>query len=285
VNKEQALVTFEKYKIRRLYDEQKATWYFSVIDVVGALTDSANPRDYWFKMKTRVKTEDGFELSTICRQLKLVSSDGKKYATDCANVQGLFRIIQSIPSPKAEPFKQWLARVGYERIQDMSDPARSLDRAREYWQQHGRSEKWIQQRMMGQETRNKLTDYWKEHEIKGEDEYAILTNIIHREWSGVLVKKHKAIKGLKTQNLRDHMNEAELIFTALAELSTRQIAESVDATGMNENAEAGKKGGKIAKKARLELEQETGKSVVTGENFLPPASSRKKIRGHSDECG
>jgi len=283
VNKEQALVTFEKYKIRRLYDEQKATWYFSVIDVVAALTDSANPRDYWFKMKTRVKTEDGFELSTICRQLKLVSSDGKKYTTDCANVQGLFRIIQSIPSPKAEPLKQWLAKVGYERIQDMSDPARSLDRAREYWKQHGRSEKWIQQRMMGQETRNKLTDYWKDHEIKDEEEYAILTNIIHQEWSGVSVKKHKQVKGLKTQNLRDHMNEAELIFTALAELSTRQIAESVDATGMNENAEAGKKGGKIAKKARLELEQETGRSVVTGENFLPPASSRKKIREESDE--
>jgi prophage antirepressor-like protein len=207
MNKEQALVTFEKYKIRRLYDEQKGTWYFSVIDIVAALTDSANPRDYWFRMKTRVKTEDGFELSTICRQLKLVSSDGKKYATDCANVEGLFRIIQSIPSPKAEPFKQWLAKVGYERIQDMSDPARSLDRAREYWQEHGRSEKWIQQRMMGQETRNKLTDYWKEHEIEGEDEYATLTNIIHREWSGVSVKKHKAIKRLKTQNLRDHMNE------------------------------------------------------------------------------
>ena len=285
MNKEQALVTFEKYKIRRLYDEQKETWYFSVIDVVGALTDSANPRDYWFKMKTRVKSEDGLELSTICRQLKMKAPDGKMRETDTANVEAIFRIIQSIPSPKAEPFKQWLARVGYERIQDMSDPARSLDRARQYWQQHGRSEKWIQQRMMGQETRNKLTDYWKEHEIKGEDEYAILTNIIHQEWSGVPVKEHKAIKGLKTQNLRDHMNEAELIFTALAELSTRQIAESVDATGMNENAEAGKKGGKIAKKARLELEQETGKSVVTGENFLPPASSRKKIRGHSDDRG
>ncbi|MFZ3115075.1 MAG: Bro-N domain-containing protein [Syntrophales bacterium] len=195
MNAEQALVTFEKYKIRRLYDEQKATWYFSVIDVVAALTDSANPRDYWFKMKTRVRSNDGLELSTICRQLKMKAPDGKRRETDTANVEAIFRIIQSIPSPKAEPFKQWLARVGYERIQDMSDPARSLDRAREYWQQHGRSEKWIQQRMMGQETRNKLTDYWKEHEIKGEDEYAILTNIIHREWSGVTVKKHKAIKG------------------------------------------------------------------------------------------
>ena len=248
MNKEQALAVFESYRIRRFFDEPGEVWYFSVIDVVAALTESLNPRDYWFKMKIRVKTEGGFELSTICRQLKLLAPDGKMRETDCANVQGLLRIIQSIPSPKAEPFKQWLARVGAERLQDMSDPARSLDRAREYWQQHGRSEKWIQQRMMGQETRNKLTDYWKDHEIKGEEEYAILTNIIHQEWSGVSVKKHKAIKGLKTQNLRDHMNEAELIFTALAELSTRQIAVSVDATGMNENAEAGKSGGKIAKK-------------------------------------
>jgi len=227
-----------------------------------------NPRDYWFKMKIRVKTDDGLELSTICRQLKMKSPDGKMRATDCANVQGLLRIIQSIPSPKAEPFKLWLAKVGYERIQDMSDPARSLDRAREYWQQHGRSEKWIQQRMMGQETRNKLTDYWN--------------NIIHREWSGVSVKQHKQAKGLKTQNLRDHMSEAEHIFTALAELSTRQIAESVAATGMPENVEAGKKGGRISKKARLELEQKTGRKVVTGENFLPPDSSRKQLKKRAD---
>ncbi|MDP3283044.1 MAG: Bro-N domain-containing protein [Desulfobacterales bacterium] len=285
MNKERSLVAFEKHKIRRIYDEESETWFFSIIDVVGALTDSLNPRDYWFKMKIRVRTEDGFELSTNCRQFKMKAPDGKMRETDCADVQGLLRIIQSIPSPKAEPFKQWLAKVGYERIQDMSDPARSLDRAREYWKQHGRSEKWIQQRMMGQETRNKLTDYWKDHEIKGEDEYAFLTDIIHREWSGVSVKKHKEIKSLKTQNLRDHMSEGELIFTALAELSTRQIAESVDATGMGENAEAGKKGGKIAKRARLELEQKTGKRVVTGENFLPPSSSRKKLRGHSDERG
>ncbi|MFA6172621.1 MAG: Bro-N domain-containing protein [Kiritimatiellales bacterium] len=275
---EKSLVAFEDHKIRRVYDEKSETWFFSVVDVVAALTGSANSRDYWFKMKTRVKAEDGFELSTICRQLKLISSDGKRYATDCADVQGLFRIIQSIPSPKAEPFKQWLAKVGYERIQDMSDPARSLDRAREFWKQHGRSEKWIQQRMTGQETRNKLTDYWKEHEVKGEDEYAILTNIIHQEWSGVSVKKHKQLKELKTQNLRDHMSEAELIFTALAELSTRQIAESVEAAGLIENSEAGKKGGKIAKNARLALEQKTGRSVVTGENFLPPASRKHKLK-------
>ncbi len=280
---DRSLVAFEKHKIRRFYDEQNETWYFSVIDVVGALTDSANSRDYWFKMKIRVKTEDGLELSTICRQLKMKASDGKMRETDCSDVQGLLRIIQSIPSPKAEPFKQWLARVGYERIQDMSDPARSLDRARKYWKKHGRSEKWIQQRMMGQETRNKLTDYWKDHEIKGEDEYAILTNIIHHEWSGVSVKQHKEIKGLKTQNLRDHMSEAELIFTALAELSTRQIAESTQATGLPENAEAGIKGGRIAKGARLELEQKTGRKVVTGENFLPPGETRKKLRGPGNE--
>jgi prophage antirepressor-like protein len=248
---ERAVVTFENYKIRRFYDEQNETWYFSVIDVVGALTDSVNPRDYWFKMKIRVKTEDGLELSTNCRQLKMKASDGKMRDTDCTAVQGLLRIIQSIPSPKAEPFKQWLAKVGYERIQDMSDPARALNRAREYLQQHGRSEKWIQQRMMGQETRNKVTDYWKEHEIQGEDEYAILTNIIHQEWSGVSVKQHKEIKGLKTQNLRDHMNEAELIFTALAELSTRQIAESVDATGMLKMPKPARKAGKSPERRGL----------------------------------
>jgi hypothetical protein len=280
---EKSLVAFEKYKIRRYYDEKLEIWYFSVIDVVAALTDSFNPRDYWFKMKIRVKTEDGLQLSTICRQLKMKASDGKMRETDCADVQGLLRIIQSIPSPKAEPFKEWLAKVGYERIQEMSDPARSLDRAREYWRQHGRSEKWIQQRMMGQETRNKLTDYWKEHEIKGENEFAILTNIIHQEWSGVSVKQHKEIKSLQTQNLRDHMSEAELIFTALAELSTRKIAESVEATGLMENAEAGRKGGGIAKNARRELEQKTGQKVVTGENFLPPAKPTDKLKKGSDD--
>jgi hypothetical protein len=214
---------------------------------------------------------------TNCHRLKLEAADGKKYATDVADSETLLRIVQSVPSPKAEPIKLWLAKVGYERIQDMSDPARSLDRAREYWRQHGRSEKWIQQRMMGQETRNKLTDYWKDHEVKGEEEYAILTNIIHQEWSGVSVKRHKAMKGLKSQNLRDHMSEAELIFTALAELSTRQIAESVEATGLGENAEAGRKGGGIARKARRELEAKTGKPVVTGESFLPPAAAKPRL--------
>lgn len=285
MRKEQALAVFDNYKIRRVYDEKSEMWLFSVVDIMAALTqqpDYQTARKYWNKLKERLRKE-GSESVTNCHQLKLEAADKKKYTTDVASPETLLRLIQSVPSPKAEPIKLWLAKVGYERIQDMSDPARSLDRAREYWKQHGRSEKWIQQRMMGQETRNKLTDYWNEHEIKGEDEYAILTSIIHQEWSGVSVKKHKDIKGLKTQNLRDHMSEAELIFTALAELSTRQIAESVDATGMSENKEAGKKGGRIAKKARRELEQKTGKKVVTGENFLPPSKPEKRIRGGSGE--
>ncbi|MCJ7484514.1 MAG: hypothetical protein MUO31_16310 [Thermodesulfovibrionales bacterium] len=282
-----ALSVFENYKIRRHYDEKIETWYFSVVDIIAVLLqqpDYQTARKYWNKLKERLKKE-GSESVTNCHQLKLESADGKKYLTDAADPETLLRLIQSVPSPKAESIKLWLAKVGYERLQDMNDPALSLDRAREYWQQHGRSKKWIQQRMMGQETRNKLTDYWQDHEITKEDEYAFLTNIIHQEWSGVSVKKHKNIKGLKTQNLRDHMSEAELIFTALAELSTRQIAESVNATGMPDNAEAGKKGGKIARKARLELESKTGKSVITSESYLPPSPKQKRLKPKSDNHG
>ncbi len=273
---EKSLAVFEGKQIRRHYDEETETWYFSVVDIIQVLIqqpDYQTARKYWNKLKERLKAE-GSQTVTNCHQLKMLADDGKLRLTDAASPETLLRLIQSVPSPKAEPIKLWLAKVGYERMQDMADPARSLDRAREYWQQHGRSEKWIQQRMMGQETRNKLTDYWQEHEITKEEAYAILTNIIHQEWTGVSVKKHKELKGLKTQNLRDHMSEAELIFTALAELSTRQIAESVNATGMDENKEAGKKGGGIAKKARRELEAKTGRKVVTGENFLPPGSKK-----------
>jgi len=269
---------FEQKKVRTHWEEQEEQWYFSVIDVVSVLTDTSNPRDYWFKMKVRVKLEDGIELSTICRQFKMKATDGKMRETDCANTQQLLRIIQSIPSPKAEPFKQWLAKTGYERMQEISDPSQSIDRARENWQKLGRSEKWIQQRMTGQETRNKLTDYWKDSGIEKADEFALLTNIIHQEWTGLTVKKHKDLKGLKSQNLRDHMSEAELIFTALAELSTRQIAESEEAKGLIQNAKASKKGGAVAKNARKELESKTGKSVVTGENFLPPEKENKKLK-------
>jgi hypothetical protein len=205
-------------------------------------------------------------------------TNGKKRKILAGNAQDIFRLIQSIPSPKAEPFKQWLAKVGYERMKEIADPSQSIDRARENWQKLGRSEKWIQQRMTGQETRNKLTDYWKESGVEKADEFALLTNIIHEEWTGLTVKNHKDLKGLKSQNLRDHMSEAELIFTALAELSTRQIAETDEAKGLQENAKASKKGGKIAKNARLQLEEQTGKNVVTGENFLPPTINKKKLK-------
>lgn len=269
------LIIFEDYKIRRLYDEETETWYFSVVDIIQILTqqtDFQSARNYWKVLKNRLNKE-GSESVTKCNQLKLEAADGKKYLTDVANTETILRLIQSVPSPKAEPMKLWLAKVGYERIQEMTDPERSLDRARDTWQKHGRSEKWIQQRMMGQETRNKLTDYWKGHDIKENKEFAILTNIIHQEWADITVKQHKDLKGLKAQNLRDHMSEAELIFTALAELSTRQIAESTDATGMIENKTAAKTGGSIAKKARLELEEKTRKQVVSNENYLPPVFS------------
>lgn len=268
---------FNEKKVRTHWDEKLEKWYFSIVDVIAILTESNNPQVYWRVMKKRLLAE-GSETVTNCNALKMEAVDGKMRATDVADTESLLRIIQSIPSPKAEPFKQWLAKVGYERMQEMSDPSQSIDRARENWQQLGRSEKWIQQRMTGQETRNKLTDYWKESGVKKADEFALLTNIIHQEWTELTVKKHKEIKGLKSQNLRDHMSEAELIFTALAELSTRQIAETDEAKGLKENAIAGKKGGKIAKDARLKLEAQTGKSVVTGENFLPPAKETKKLK-------
>lgn len=266
---------FEDKKVRTHWDEKEEQWYFSVIDVVEVLTDSVNPTDYFKKIRKR-DAELGFFVGTNCPQVEMITN-GKKRKILAGNAKAIFRVIQSIPSPKAEPFKQWLAKVGYERMQEISDPSQSIDRARENWQKLGRSEKWIQQRMTGQETRNKLTDYWKESGVQKQDEFALLTNIIHQEWTGLTVAKHKDLKGLKSQNLRDHMSEAELIFTALAELSTRQIAETENAKGLGENAVASKKGGAIAKNARKALEDKTGKNVVTGENFLPPAPTKKRI--------
>ncbi len=255
----QDLAIFQ-HKIRRHYDEKTETWFFSVVDIIQALTqqsDFQTARKYWNKLKERLGTE-GSETVTNCHRLKMLAEDGKLRLTDVANAETLLRLIQSVPSPKAEPIKLWLAKVGYERMQEMADPEKSLDRARETWKQHGRSEKWVQQRMTGQETRNKLTDYRKEHEIKEGEEFAILTNIIHQEWAEVSIKTHKTLKGLKTQNLRDHMSEAELIFTALAELSTRQIAESTDASGMKENKKAGKIGRRrlmLSKMQKLKFKQ------------------------------
>lgn len=274
------LSLFEGNRIRHIYDEEKEIYYFSVVDIIAILIekDYQSARKYWNKLAQRLREEGSDQTVTNCHQLKLESSDGKKYKTDVADIKTIFRIIQSVPSKKAEPIKQWLAKVGQERVQEMADPSTAIDRARETYKKLGRSEKWIQQRMTGQETRNKLTDYWKDHEITEGEEYAILTNIIHQEWSGLSVKEHKNLKGLKSQNLRDHMSEAELIFTALAELSTRQIAESDNATGMEENKVSAQKGGKIAREAREKLELQTGQKVVTNNNFLPTSKKPKQIK-------
>ena len=272
------LVIFEGRNMRRHWDKKQEKWYFSVVDIIGVLTNQTEHKksqSYWTTLKNRLK-EEGSEVVTKCDQLKMQASDGKIYKTDAADVETLFRLIQSVPSPKAEPIKLWLARVGYERIQEVSDPEKALNRSRLYWQRMGRSQKWIQQRMMGQEIRNKLTDYWKNNEVKERDEFAILTNIIHEEWSDLTVKEHKKLKKLKTENLRDHMSDAELVFTALAELSTRQIAEVDQTKGLEENKITAKKGGRIAKNARLELEHKTGRKVVSGLNYLP--KEKKKLK-------
>ena len=252
-----------------------------MIDIVAVLTEQSDynrAKTYWTTLKNRLKNE-GSEVVINCDRLKMLAQDGKMRETDAADTETLFRLIQSVPSPKAEPIKLWLAKVGYERIEEINDPEKALNRSRDYWQKMGRSGKWIQQRMMGQEIRNKLTDYWKDNEVREKEEYAILTNIIHQEWSNLTVKEHKGLKNLKRENLRDHMSDAELVFTALAELSTRQIAETMKTRGLEENKIPAKKGGQVAKNARLELEQKTGKKVVSGRNFrrLP---EQKKLKGN-----
>ncbi len=271
---------FEDQPIRRVYDEKTEMWWFSVVDIIKVLTQQPDARKagtYWKVMKNRLNAE-GSQVVTKCNQLKLTAEDGKQRLTDVATAETMLRIVQSVPSPRAEPIKQWLAKVGFERMQEMADPSKGIDRVRETWKKQGRSEKWINQRMTGQETRNKLTDYWAGHEVEKGKEMAILTNIIHQEWAGHSVASHKQMKGLKSQNLRDHMTEAELIFTALAELSTRQIAESVEATGMHQNSKAAQDGGQIAKRARLSLEEKTGKKVVSKENYLPPGRAKNGLK-------
>lgn len=263
----QELAIFQGKNIRRHWDKEQKKWYFSIVDVIKVLTDSLNPTDYLKKLRKR-DVNLGIYLGTNCPHVEMRNESNKLRKVIAGDTENIFRIIQSIPSKKAEPFKIWLSKVGTERLQDISDPERSLNRARDYWQKMGRSKKWIQQRMMGQEIRNKLTDYWSTHEVTKENEYAILTNIIHKEWSDLTVKEHKNYKGLKSENLRDHMSDAELVFTALAELSTRQIAETEEAIGFEQNKIPAKEGGRIAKRARLDLEKKTGKKVITLKNYL-----------------
>lgn len=267
-HEQRSLVVFENKRIRRIWHEEQ--WFFSVVDVIAVLTDSVDPRDYWFRMKVRVHNEDGIELSTICRQLKLESADGKKYATDCANTEHLFRIIQSIPSPKAEPFKRWLAQVGYERVQEIENPELAQERMKELYEKKGYPKDWIDKRLRGIAIRQNLTDEWKERGIETERDFAILTAEISKATFGLTPSEYKDLKGLtkKSQNLRDHMNDLELIFTMLGERVTTEISRKEKPETFEKNKKVAKRGGKVAGKARKETEKEIGRSIVTPENHL-----------------
>ncbi|MBS3175823.1 phage antirepressor protein [Candidatus Woesearchaeota archaeon] len=272
------LVVFEDKKIRRIWHNDE--WYFSVVDVIGALTESADPRNYWKVLKHRLPEEGSNETVTNCNQLKLVAEDGKLRETDCANTKNMFRIIQSIPSPKAEPFKLWLARVGYDRIQEIENPELAQARMKEIYKAKGYSGDWIEKRVRGIAVRDELTDEWDKRGVKENKEYAILTNEISKATFGKTVDEYKAFKGLKRQNLRDHMNDLELIFTMLGEASTTKIARGKNALGFTENKAAASKGGKIAGDARRKLEVESNENVVTPENYLdePEAQKRKRLK-------
>jgi len=266
------IALFKGKEIRKtIYNNE---WWFSVVDVVEALTNSAKPRVYWNAMKTRVKSEDGIELSTICRQLKLRSSDGKFYATDCANTEGIFRIIQSIPSPKAEPFKRWLAKVGYERIREIEDPELATKRTRTLYKLKGYSDDWIEKRMRGIAIREELTDEWQKRGAREEKEYEILTAEISKAAFGVTPSQYKKLKGLKRENLRDHMDDFELIFTMLGERSTAEIHRQEKSEGVPKLKQDANRGGRVAGNARKELEKELGRSIVSQNNFLP----KRKIK-------
>lgn len=257
---------FEGNQIRSAWDKEHEEWYFSIIDVVGVLTDSKNPRDYWYRVKKRMSEEEKSELSTICRQLKLKANDGKMRETDVADMQGIFRIIQSIPSPKAEPFKMWLAEVGKERIDEIIDPELTIGRALDTYVKKGYSREWINQRLQAIQVRKELTDAWQDHGVKEGKEYAILTNEISKAWSGMTTRQYKDYKGLKKQNLRDNMSTTELILNMLAETATKDIANATNPQDLKENVKVAREGGSIAGNARKSIEEKTGKPVITSKN-------------------
>lgn len=259
---------FEGSQIRSVWDNEREEWYFSVVDVIGSLTESNNPRDYWYRVKKRMSEEERSELSTFCRQLKLKSTDGKSYKTDVADMQGIFRIIQSVPSPKAEPFKMWLAEVGKERIDEIIDPELTIDRALEGYARKGYSREWINQRLQAIQVRKELTDTWQDHGVKAGNEYAILTNEISKAWSGMTTREYKDFKGLKKENLRDNMSTTELILNMLAETATKDIAEATNPQGLDENKQVAQDGGFIAGDARKSIEARTGKPVITSKNAI-----------------
>ena len=259
---------FEGSQIRSVWDNEREEWYFSVVDVIGSLTESNNPRDYWYRVKKRMSDEERSELSTICRQLKLKAPDGKMRLTDVAGMQGIFRIIQSVPSPKAEAFKMWLAEVGKERIDEIIDPELTIDRALESYACKGYSREWINQRLQAIQVRKELTDTWQDHGVKGGNEYAILTNEISKAWSGMTTREYKDFKGLKKENLRDNMSTTELILNMLAETATKDIAEAKNPQGLEENKQVAQDGGSIAGDARKSIEARTGKPVITSKNAI-----------------
>jgi DNA-damage-inducible protein D len=269
------IAVFKGRKIRRVLERNE--WLFSVVDIIAALTNSDKPRDYWYRMKKREKESSGVELSTFCRQLKITASDGKKYLTEMVNTENAFRIIQSIPSPKAEPFKRWLARVGYERIQEIENPELATKRTRAIYKAKGYSDDWIEKRMRGIAVREELTDEWKKRGVENEPEYAILTAEISKATFGLTPSQYKRLKGLKRENLRDHMNDLELIFSMLGEAATTEITRNRDAQGLIENKQAAIEGGEVAGKARKDLETKTGKKVVSRQNYLQTPQNKKLL--------
>jgi hypothetical protein len=256
-----SIILFNQKQIRRLYNDEKELWYFSVIDIVAVLTNSFDARNYWKVLKNRLKNE-GSEVVTKCNQLKLTASDGKKYFTDCADTETVLRIIQTIPSPKAEPFKLWLAQVGYERIEETEDPELAFDRAMKTYLQKGYSKEWISQRLKSIEVRKELTNEWQNRGVKEGLEFAILTDEITKAWADRSVKDYKKFKGLKKENLRDNMTNLELVLNMLAEVSTTEISKKQKPIGLGQNKQVAKKGGAVAKKARIEIEEQTGESVI-----------------------
>ena len=275
-NHENKLIVFQSKNIRRAWHD--AEWYYSVVDIVGALTDSSNPRDYWYRIKKRVSAEEQIELSTICRQLKLNSSDGKKYTTDCANTEGIFRIIQSVPSPKAEPFKRWLAKVGYERIEEIENPELAQERMKEIYEKKGYPKDWIDKRLRGIAIRQNLTDEWQKRGIDEQRDFAILTAEISKATFGMTpsaYKKHKNLPEKSKVNLRDHMDDLELIFTMLGERVTTEISQKEEPDTFTKNKSVAKRGGKVAGNARKETEKELGRTLVSKNNYLPKKDSPK----------
>jgi DNA-damage-inducible protein D len=273
---EDKLVVFQGKRIRRVLEGGE--WFFSVVDIISVLTDSDKPRDYWYRMKRREFESSGIELSTLCRQLKIPAADGKQYSTDMVNTENAFRIIQSISSPKAEPFKRWLARVGYERIQEIENPELATQRTRALYKAKGYPNGWIEKRMRGIAIREELTEEWKNRGVQEEPEYAILTAEISKATFGLTPSQYKKLKGLARENLRDHMNDLELIFSMLGEAATTEITQNKDTRGFVQNRSAAREGGEVAGKARKDLESRTGRKVVSRENYLPGAKKRKRIK-------